>query len=68
MAAPKKASSSTHVSFTTASGAQVVLPKAFTVVTMDEDTGAYRVFYIGQAAAWRVSEEAALAIIEELNL
>lgn len=66
MAAPKK--SSTHITFTPLAGGSVTLPKAVLCVSQDPITDVYRVFLAdGSEGFWRVSEETASSISEELN-
>lgn len=65
MAAPKKPT--THVTFTPSSGGSVTLPKATLCVLKDPITDIYRVFLADSKEFWRVSEETASSIIEELN-
>ncbi|AXR70221.1 hypothetical protein HOT15_gp07 [Dickeya phage Dagda] len=67
MAAPKKASS-THVTFTPLSGGSVMLPKVALCISQDPITDVYRVFLAdGSKDFWRVSEETASSITEEMN-
>ncbi|AXY81833.1 hypothetical protein HOU14_gp08 [Dickeya phage Luksen] len=66
MAAPKK--TTTHVTFTPLSGGSITLPKAALCISQDPITDIYRVFLAdGSECFWRVSEETASSIIEELN-
>jgi len=66
MAAPKKVS--THITFTPSTGGSVTLPKAILCISQDPITDVHRVFLAdGSESFWRVSEETASSIIEELN-
>lgn len=65
MAAPKK--TTTHVTFTPSIGGSVTLPKATLCILKDPITDIYRVFLADSKEFWRVSEETASSIREELN-